>query len=53
MGPERLSKKFLEETTMTRKQRGRPMKKWVECGEEDIERMGITNWKIKAGNKKE
>ena len=39
-------KRVLEWKPIGRRIRGRPRKRWIEDVEEDIQRMGITGWRI-------
>ena len=45
MAEKRTAKRVLEWKPIGKRIRGRPRKRWIEDGEEDIQRMGIRGWR--------
>ena len=48
MSEERVVKRLYQNTPEGRRSVGRPRLRWMEDVREDLRRMGVTNWRIRA-----
>lgn len=51
MSDDRTAKKALDRNFSGTRARGRPRKRWLDCVEEDVRKLGVTSWRNLAGDR--